>query len=111
LAGSEWVTGPVSNPIRIVLRGLQGPIKVAGTEWNLVMAPLAFQTDEQIAAALTYIRNSWGNQAPMVTPEQVAALRATEAGKAMLTAADLLDPHAAPAGAPAAPAAPAEAQP
>jgi mono/diheme cytochrome c family protein len=104
LAGSEWVVGPVANPIRIVLRGLQGPISVAGTEWNGVMAPLgAALDDKQIAAALTYVRNSWGNKASMVTPEQVAALRATEAGKAPLSAADLQDPHAG--AAPAAPAA------
>jgi|GEM_PF-304810 len=109
LAGSEWVVGPVANPIRIVLRGLQGPISVAGTEWNGVMAPLgAALDDKQIAAILTYVRNSWGNQASMVTPEQVAALRATEAGKALLTAADLQDPHgAAPPAAPAIPEAPA----
>lgn len=107
LDGSEWVVGPVANSIRIVLRGLQGPIMVAGTEWNLMMAPLAFQTDEQIASVLTYVRNSWGNKASMVTAEQVAALRATEAGKAPLTAADLQDPYGAAPAAPAAPAVPA----
>lgn len=95
LAGSEWVTGPVSNPIRIVLRGLQGPIKVAGTEYNLLMSPLAFQDDATIAAVLTYVRNSWGNKAPMVTAEQVAALR-SEVGKPMLKVEDLEAPGAAP---------------
>jgi mono/diheme cytochrome c family protein len=93
IAGSEWVTGPVSNLIRIQLRGLQGPITVAGKEYNFPagMAALAYQNDEQIAAVLTYIRNSFGNKAPAVKPEQVAALR-SEVGKPPLTAADLTKP-------------------
>lgn len=97
LAGSEWVTGPVSNLIRIQLRGLTGPITVAGKEYNFPagMAPMAYQTDEQIAGALTYIRNSFGNQAPPVTAAQVEAMR-SEVGKPPLTVADLIDPVAAP---------------
>ncbi|RPJ34589.1 MAG: hypothetical protein EHM17_06020 [Verrucomicrobiaceae bacterium] len=93
LAGSEWVTGPVSNLIRIQLRGLQGPITVAGKEYNFPapMAPLAYQTDEQVAAVLTYVRNSFGNKAPAVKPEQVAALR-SEVGKPPLTQQDLVQP-------------------
>jgi mono/diheme cytochrome c family protein len=93
LAGSEWVTGPVSNLIRIQLRGLQGPIKVKGTEYNFPggMAPMAYQTDEQIAAVLTYVRNNFGNKAPAVKPEQVAALR-SEVGKPQVTAAELTQP-------------------
>ena len=91
LAGAEWVTGPVENLIRIQLRGIQGPLTVKGTEYNLIMPPHAFQTDEQIAAVLTYIRNNFGNKASAVTTAQVAALR-TEAGKPMLSQADLIPP-------------------
>lgn len=93
LAGSEWVNGPVSNLIRIQLRGLQGPITVKDKEYNFPggMAALAYQTDEQIAGVLTYVRNSFGNKAPAVKPEQVAALR-SEVGKPQLTAAELTKP-------------------
>jgi len=93
IAGSEWVTGPVSNLIRIQLRGLQGPITVAGKEYNfpVPMAPMAYQTDEQIAAVLTYVRNSFGNKASAVKPEQVAALR-SEVGKPLLTVDELTPP-------------------
>jgi mono/diheme cytochrome c family protein len=93
LAGSEWVNGPVSNLIRIQLRGLQGPITVKGKEYNFPggMAALAYQTDDQIAAVLTYVRNSFGNKAPAVKPEQVAALR-SEVGKPQITAAELTKP-------------------
>ena len=55
------------------------------------MVPQAFQTDEQVAAVLTFVRNSWGNKAPAVTPDQVKALRG-EVGKPMLTAKDLIPP-------------------
>jgi mono/diheme cytochrome c family protein len=93
LAGSEWVTGPVSNLVIIQLRGLKGPITVAGKEYNFPagMTPMAYQTDEQIAGVLTYIRNSFGNKASAVKPEQVAALRG-EVGKPQATVEELTKP-------------------
>jgi mono/diheme cytochrome c family protein len=93
LAGSEWVNGPQENLIRIQLRGLQGPITVNGKEFNMPggMAALAYQTDDQIAAVLTYIRSSFGNSAPPVTSAAVAALRG-EVGKPPVTAAELAPP-------------------
>ncbi len=93
LAGSEWVTGPVSNLVRIQLRGLQGAITVAGKEYNMPggMAALSYQTDEQIAGVLTYIRNSFGNKASAVKPEQVTALR-SEVGKPQVTVQELIKP-------------------
>lgn len=93
LAGSDWVAGPVENLIRIQLRGLQGPITVSGTEYNLPgpMTPQFFQTDEQIAAVLTFVRNSWGNKASPVTPEQVKPFRG-EVGLPFLKVEDLKAP-------------------
>ena len=90
LAGSNWVNGPVENLIRIQLRGLQGPITVSGKQYQLPapMPAQAQQTDEQIAAVLTYVRHSFGNNASAVTPDQVKALRG-EVGKPPLTSADL----------------------
>ena len=55
------------------------------------MPPQAFQNDEEIAAVLTFVRNSFGNSAPSVTPDMVAALR-SEAGKPLLTVEDLIPP-------------------
>ena len=107
LSGSEWVLGPVENVIRMQFRGLQGPITVKGEEWNLIMAPMGpamigdenHTADEKLAATLTFIRNSWGNEASEVTPEQVAKYR-DEIGQPMLTVADLVDPTAPPEVAP-----------
>ena len=94
LARSDWVDGPVENLIRIQLRGLQGPITVSGKQYAppAPMMALPHQTDEQIAAVLTYVRNSFGNSAPAVTPSQVKALRG-EVGKPPLTQADLDSPR------------------
>lgn len=93
LAQSEWVTGPVSNLVIIQLRGLKGPITVNGKEYIFPagMAPMAYQTDDQIAGVLTYIRNSFGNKASAVKPEQVAALRG-EVGKPQATVEELTKP-------------------
>ena len=97
LAMSDWVNGPSENLIRIQLRGLIGPIKVSGQEFNygVPMPPQASQTDEQIAAVLTYVRNSFGNASPPVTPDLVASFR-DEVGKPMLTEEDLIPPPSYP---------------
>lgn len=94
LAGSEWVTGSAENLIRIQFRGIVGPIKVKGKEYNFPagMMPMAYQTDEQIAAVLTHVRSNFGNSASAVTTAEVAALRG-EVGKPQLTAAELIQPE------------------
>ncbi|MCL5096886.1 MAG: cytochrome c [Candidatus Omnitrophica bacterium] len=79
LAGSEWVraAGP-ARVIRIVLDGLTGPIQVKGLDFNNQMVPWRdVFSDEQIAAALTYVRGQkeWGNNASPVAPDQVAGIR------------------------------------
>ncbi|MGI8965858.1 MAG: c-type cytochrome [Limisphaerales bacterium] len=79
LAGSEWVLAAGPNRIiRIVLRGLQGPIKIKGQDFvSSAAMPLwrDLLKDEDIAAVLTYIRSDWGNKAKAVKPEQVKAVR------------------------------------
>ena len=94
LAGSEYATASnVAVPIRIVLRGMQGPVTVKGAPYNGVMAPYgtgAELSDEQVAAVLTYVRSSWGNAASAVTPQQVAAERpAAKAAGGAVTAEEL----------------------
>lgn len=81
LAGSEWLTGDAAMPIAIVLHGMQGEITVKGQKYNNVMAPWASLSDAQIAAILTYERSSWGNSAPAVTAEEVAAVRAATSSR------------------------------
>lgn len=75
LVDSEWVLGPPGRPIRIVLNGLNGPIKVGRKTYDLEMPPLTTMDDEQVASVLTYLRREWGHEATPVDPETVAAIR------------------------------------
>lgn len=79
LVGSEWVLGNDwhgdNHLVKILLKGLQGPIQVKGGTFNNAMPPWAQLTDEQIADVLTYVRSEWGNAAPPVTKEFVKTVR------------------------------------
>lgn len=80
LVGSEWVLSKDwhgdNHIVKIVLNGLQGPVTVMGAQYNNAMAPWGgILKDDQIAAVLTYVRNTWGNQAPPITKEFVAQIR------------------------------------
>src|SRR5437762_4966316 len=77
LAGSEFTTGGSRRPAMIVLKGLQGPVKVKGQQFGTaVMQPWdKTLTDQKIADVMTYERSEWGNSASPVTAEQIAALR------------------------------------
>ena len=84
LAGSEFTIGGSRRPAMIVLKGLQGPVKVKGQQYGAaVMQPWdKTLTDQKIADVLTYERSEWGNNASPVTAEQIAALRKELAGRA-----------------------------
>jgi mono/diheme cytochrome c family protein len=76
IAETEWVRGDVGRLIRLTLNGVTGPVLVNGDAYNNVMTPGAHLSDEQIAGVLTYVRQSFGNEAGPVQPGQVAAVRA-----------------------------------
>ena len=71
------MSGDAETLIKITLHGLMGPIQVKGVDYpGLVpMTPFKGLPDEEIAAVLTYVRNSFGNAADPVTPQQVAEVR------------------------------------
>src|SRR5208337_4842030 len=76
--GSEWVLGSPTRLLRIPLYGLQNPISVHGQQYTFASSMPAMgatMTDEELAAVLSYMRNSWGNKADFVKPEQVKAVR------------------------------------
>lgn len=86
LVGSDWATGGGPNRvIRLVLNGGIGPITVksasipAGQQYPGTTQMTPFKDvlqDNQIAAALSYVRNAWGNKAAVVLPDQVKKIRA-----------------------------------
>jgi mono/diheme cytochrome c family protein len=63
------------NAIRVVLNGGFAP-GTSGNPRPFGMPPFAQKlSDEDIAAVLTYVRNSWGNRAPAVSPADVQRYR------------------------------------
>ncbi|HEY8962481.1 MAG TPA: c-type cytochrome, partial [Luteolibacter sp.] len=77
LDGSDWLTGDPSIPVRIVSHGLQGPIEVNGQKFNSVMPGLSDLSDQEISDVLTYVRQSWSNDAAPVSVDEVKKVRAT----------------------------------
>jgi mono/diheme cytochrome c family protein len=78
LAKTKWVLGDKKALTKIVLKGLQGgEIIIDGDKFHNPMPPQeSVLTDQEIADVLTYVRNSFGNKASMVTMAEVKALRA-----------------------------------
>lgn len=80
LTGTTWVTGSEERLIKLVLKGLYGPIDVLGKKYpgQVPMTPFAgMLNDDEVAAVLTYVRNSFGNKATAITAEKVKATRAS----------------------------------
>jgi len=75
LAGSDFLKADPSRAIGIVLHGLTGPVTVNGKEFNSVMPPMTQLSDAEVADALTYVMNSWGNDFGVVTAADVTAVR------------------------------------
>jgi mono/diheme cytochrome c family protein len=58
---------------------MQGPVTVKGTRYDGLMPAYGTgveMSDDEVAAVLTYVRQSWGNAASAVTPQDVARERA-----------------------------------
>ena len=75
LAESDYLLRDREDVLAVALLGLSGPITVNDQEYNGVMPSMAHLKDEDLAAALTYVFNSWGNSLAAVTPAEVTALR------------------------------------
>ena len=78
LVGTPWTSGNEERMIKIALKGLMGPIEVNGTKYagQVPMTPFeGMLNDEEVAAVLTYVRNSFGNKASAISPDKVKAVR------------------------------------
>jgi glucose/arabinose dehydrogenase/mono/diheme cytochrome c family protein len=73
--GAKFVTGHRDAMISIVLKGLTGPVD--GKTFPSLMVPMQANDDEYIAAVVSFVRTSFGNNASMVTTNDVARVRAT----------------------------------
>jgi len=87
IAGSPRVQGHRDYVIKVLLGGLTGPLD--GKTYRDVMVPMG-GTDEWVSGVSSYIRNSFGHNAGMVTPADVARVRAEMAArKSMWTIPEL----------------------
>lgn len=68
LLHSKYILGNEAALARIVLNGKENE--------GLVMPPLRALDDDSLAAALTFVRQSWGHNAPPVAPAAIAKARA-----------------------------------
>jgi mono/diheme cytochrome c family protein len=77
LVGQKDHMGDCASHAAMIINGLTGEIEVDGVKYNGVMTPQgAMMDDMEIASAITYVRNSWGNDYGHCMPEQVAKARA-----------------------------------
>ena len=97
LAATKWVNGDPERLIKLTLKGLHGPIEVKGRKYpgQVPMTPFeSLLNDREIAAVLTYVRNSFGNKGSVVSPAQIKAGRKAAAKqKIFYNPADLLEEH------------------
>lgn len=75
LKGTDWVTGDKERLIDIVLNGREEAMEVNGETYTNAMPQHSFLSDKELAAVLTYIRSSFGNEAEAVTEQEVKKVR------------------------------------
>lgn len=75
LKGTKDLMGDCLKHASYVIKGLTGEIEVLGVKYNSAMPAQAGLSDLEIAAVITYERQSWGNDYGLCTPEQVAEAR------------------------------------
>jgi nitrite reductase (NO-forming)/hydroxylamine reductase len=79
LAGSDYLLGNKDRAVGVVVNGLQGEVVVNNVKFNSVMPAMTQLSDQEIADALTFALNSWGNAGGAIAASQVAAERAKAA--------------------------------
>ncbi len=78
--GNPWLAND-ERLIKVVLKGLWGPLELGGQRLNPAngVPPMmgfgGLLNDEEVAGVLSYVRQSFGNNLPLITPAQVAKVR------------------------------------
>ncbi len=76
LAQSDYMLADRERAIRVILKGMTGPVTVNGATYNSAMPPQGDQlNDQQVADVLTYVFNAWGNQGDAFKADDVKAIR------------------------------------
>ena len=75
LAQSSRVLGEKKRLVEVVLKGLSGGKEIDGNTYSNTMGSFTMLKDKEIALILSYIRNSFGNNAATVSEKEVADFR------------------------------------
>jgi mono/diheme cytochrome c family protein len=76
LVKTKQVLGDKTKLINIILNGMDEELVINGITYLNPMPSQPHLKDQEIADVLTYVRNSFGNKASIVTSAQVKAARA-----------------------------------
>ncbi|HEX3800507.1 MAG TPA: discoidin domain-containing protein [Verrucomicrobiae bacterium] len=72
-ARNKFATDMSDGIISVILKGLKGPVN--GKTYDALMVPMENNDDEWVASVASYVRNSFGNSAPIVRPSDVYRVR------------------------------------
>ena len=105
LAGSEWALGDPERLTKLTLHGVWGKIRARGKifEPTKGVPPMTavgnMFSDSEVAAVLSYVRSSWGNDASEINAGFVKKVRAaTKTRRKFYSPEELLEMHPFPEG-------------
>lgn len=75
LAHADYLLADKERAIRVVLKGLTGPVTVNGETYNSAMPAQPQLSDEEVANVVTYILNEWGNDGGTVDVKDVRRVK------------------------------------
>ena len=73
---TTYVLGDKTKLVQIILKGMKEEVEINGEFYENVMAAHDYLTDQEIADVTTFIRNSFGNKASIITAAEVKGIRA-----------------------------------
>lgn len=87
MTDNPWLKDDNDRLIKVVLKGLWGPMQLKGQTFDPSkgvppmpgFAPLL--SDEEVAAVINYVRNSFGNESEFIQADQVARIRQSIEGR------------------------------
>lgn len=97
IENSPWVSGDPDRLIKLTVFGLTGPLEINGKRYDgqVPMTPFGgMLSNDEMADVLTFVRNSFGNQAEPIRPQQVKGVRDAHPNRLMfMTTEELLKAH------------------
>lgn len=76
LVKTKIILGAKQKLVQIIVKGFNEEVEINGDIFSNPMPAQPQLTNQEIADVLTYVRNSFGNQATAVTVAEVKAIRA-----------------------------------